>query len=116
MPSSANSTGTEDQFAGDDEKLALRGRICRRIVLTFDSEGRPVKNRHKYTFHSFEHVSGRTIRDLPFSHPRQLADVLPVSGISSEYAHPGSIFKLTFLSDFTPVRIALQPPAEDLSI
>jgi hypothetical protein len=80
IPSSAGSSGIEDHLAEDDEKSLLRGRICRRTVLTFDTEGRPVKNRHKYAFHSFENVHGRTIRDLPFSHPRQLADILPVSG------------------------------------
>lgn len=46
----------------------------------FDTEGKVCKKQHSYTFQAFESVAGRTIRDLPFSHPRQLADVLPVCG------------------------------------
>ncbi|THC94657.1 hypothetical protein EYZ11_005879 [Aspergillus tanneri] len=36
------------------------------------------KKRTIYTFQPFESVAGRTIRDIPFAHPRQLADILPI--------------------------------------
>lgn len=55
------------------------GRRTRRMsVQAFNSTGIPCTNYHNYTFQAFESVAGRTIRDLPFSHPRQLADILPV--------------------------------------
>ncbi|OOQ87225.1 glutamine synthetase [Penicillium brasilianum] len=50
----------------------------RMSVQGFDSTGAACTNHHNYTFQAFESVAGRTIRDLPFSHPRQLADILPV--------------------------------------
>ncbi|KAJ5482815.1 hypothetical protein N7539_006261 [Penicillium diatomitis] len=53
-------------------------RRCRKPVETFDSSGSPYTNYHDYTFQAFESVAGRTIRDLPFSHPRQIAEVVPV--------------------------------------
>lgn len=55
------------------------GRRKRRMsVHAFDPTGTPCTKHHNYTFQAFESVAGRTIRDLPFSHPRQLADILPV--------------------------------------
>lgn len=54
------------------------GRKRRMSVHTFDSTGAPSKKHHNYAFVVFESVAGRTIRDLPFSHPRQLAEILPV--------------------------------------
>ncbi|EPS33380.1 hypothetical protein PDE_08342 [Penicillium oxalicum 114-2] len=53
-------------------------RRCRKSVQTFDSTDSPCTNYHEYTFQAFESVAGRTIRDLPFSHPRQIAEVIPV--------------------------------------
>lgn len=50
----------------------------RMSVQAFDSTGAVCTNYHNYTFQAFEAVAGRTIRDLPFSHPRQLAEILPV--------------------------------------
>jgi hypothetical protein len=55
------------------------GRRKRRMsVQAFDSTGNPCTKQHSYTFQAFESVVGRTIRDLPISHPRQLAEILPV--------------------------------------
>ncbi|KAJ5391414.1 hypothetical protein N7509_006904 [Penicillium cosmopolitanum] len=42
-----------------------------------DSTGNPCTKSHTYTFQAFESVTGRTISELPFSHPRQLAEILP---------------------------------------
>ncbi|PGH09106.1 hypothetical protein GX51_00860 [Blastomyces parvus] len=65
---------------GQDENSSSpsHGRVHERAVYVFDDDGQPKQQRHIYTFHPFEHIVGRTIRDLPFSHPRQLADVLPI--------------------------------------
>lgn len=48
-------------------------------VDAFDLEGKPCKKQHNYSFQAFESVAGRTMRDIPFSHPRQLVDIFPVS-------------------------------------
>ena len=60
------------------------GRRKRRLpVQAVDLKGEQYTKQHNYTFQAFESVTGRTIHELPFSHPRQLADILPVSGDSS---------------------------------
>ncbi|KAL2381065.1 hypothetical protein BDBG_02215 [Blastomyces gilchristii SLH14081] len=65
---------------GQDENSSSpsNGRVQERVVYSFDDDNQPKQHRHIYTFHPFEHIVGRTIRDLPFSHPRQLADILPI--------------------------------------
>ena len=47
-------------------------------VLAVDSKGEQQTKQHNYTFQAFESSSGLTVNELPFSHPRQLADILPV--------------------------------------
>ncbi|KAJ5949567.1 hypothetical protein N7454_001151 [Penicillium verhagenii] len=55
------------------------GRRKRRMsVHSVDSTGGSYVKQHNYTFQAFESVSGRKIRELPFSHPRQLAEILPI--------------------------------------
>lgn len=54
------------------------GRRRRMSVSTFDSSGTHSIKHHTYTFLAFESVAGRTIRELPLSHPRQLAEIIPV--------------------------------------
>ncbi|OJD19662.1 hypothetical protein AJ78_00394 [Emergomyces pasteurianus Ep9510] len=80
---------------GQDENSSLtpNGRIHKRFVYSFDDDGQPKKHRHIYTFHPFEHIVGRTIRDLPFSHPRQLADIIP---ILRQYALLSSLLQKAF--------------------
>ncbi|GFG05294.1 hypothetical protein IFM5058_02349 [Aspergillus udagawae] len=61
------------------EDIAQPGRKRRRTsVQGFDQEGNTCTKHHSYTFQAFESVAGRTMRDIPFSHPRQLADVFPI--------------------------------------
>ncbi|KAF7116694.1 hypothetical protein CNMCM5793_005186 [Aspergillus hiratsukae] len=61
------------------QDMAQPGRKRRRTsVQGFDQEGNPCTKHHSYTFQAFESVAGRTMRDIPFSHPRQLADVFPI--------------------------------------
>ncbi|KAJ5138448.1 uncharacterized protein N7515_003296 [Penicillium bovifimosum] len=70
------------------------GRRRRRIsVHGIDQKGEQYKKQHNYTFQSFESITGRTIRDLPFSHPRQIADILP---ILRQYAVVASLIRKTF--------------------
>ncbi|CAG8906134.1 unnamed protein product [Penicillium egyptiacum] len=60
------------------------GRRKRRMsVHAFDSKGKQYTKQHTYTFQSFESITGCTIRDLPFSHPRQLADILPYAVLAN---------------------------------
>lgn len=54
------------------------GRRRRMSVSTFDASGQHSIKHHTYTFLAFESVAGRTIRELPLSHPRQLAELIPV--------------------------------------
>lgn len=63
--------GTEEPPQADRRKRQIS-------VQAYDSEGKPCKKKHSYTFQAFESVAGRTMRDIPFSHPRQLAEILPV--------------------------------------
>ncbi|KAJ5172969.1 hypothetical protein N7492_005562 [Penicillium capsulatum] len=70
------------------------GRRKRRMsVHAFSSTGVPSPKQHSYTFQAFESIAGRTIRDLPFSHPRQLADILP---ILRQYALLASLVRKIF--------------------
>lgn len=64
---------------GPEEASQLNRKKRTMSVQSVDMEGRPCTKQHSYTFQPFEATGGRTIRDLPFSHPRQLADILPVS-------------------------------------
>lgn len=61
------------------EPLESPERRRKKAVLSFNDKNEPVQKSHGYSFQAFEAVPGRTIRDFPFSHPRQLADIFPVS-------------------------------------
>ena len=63
------STDTSPQFSRKKRRMSVQA---------FDSTGDPCTKQHSYTFQAFESVAGRTIRELPISHPRQLAEILPV--------------------------------------
>ncbi|OAX80220.1 hypothetical protein ACJ72_05453 [Emergomyces africanus] len=80
---------------GQDENSSItsNGRMHKKVVYSFDDDDQPKKHRHIYTFHPFEHIVGRTIRDLPFSHPRQLADIIP---ILRQYALLSSLLQKAF--------------------
>ncbi|CAG8132042.1 unnamed protein product [Penicillium olsonii] len=62
-------------------------------VLAVDSKGEQQTKRHNYTFQAFESSSGLTVNELPFSHPRQLADILP---ILRQYAMLANLIRKTF--------------------
>ncbi|KAB8278976.1 mediator of RNA polymerase II transcription subunit 1-domain-containing protein [Aspergillus minisclerotigenes] len=62
---------------GPEEASQLGRRRRRMAVQSVDQDGKPCTKQHSYTFQPFESVAGRTMRDIPFAHPRQLADILP---------------------------------------
>lgn len=62
---------------GESLETGIRSR--RKSVVSFDAEGQPVQRHHSYTFQAFEAIPGRTLSEFPFSHPRQLTAILPVS-------------------------------------
>ncbi|KAJ5898948.1 hypothetical protein N7495_003692 [Penicillium taxi] len=66
---------------------------CRTSVHGLDSTGQPFTKNHNYTFQAFESVPGRKIYDLPFSHPRQLTDIIP---ILRQYAMLASLIRKVF--------------------
>ncbi|KAL3461008.1 mediator of RNA polymerase II transcription subunit 1-domain-containing protein [Aspergillus heterothallicus] len=78
----------------DHEDPTRTGRKQSRIsVQSLDEDGKPTIKRHSYTFQPFESVGARTVRDLAFSHPRQLADILPTL---RQYAFLSSLIRNTF--------------------
>jgi len=83
VPGWTASSTTEEGVLGSEEPQQLGGKKRKKPVITFDSEGKPVSRQHSYTFQAFEAVAGRTLRDLPFSHPRQLSDIFPVRIVDS---------------------------------
>ncbi|KAL2821187.1 mediator of RNA polymerase II transcription subunit 1-domain-containing protein [Aspergillus granulosus] len=62
-------------------------------VQSVDEDGKPTIKRHSYTFQSFESVGARTVKDLAFAHPRQLADILPTL---RQYAFLSHLIRNTF--------------------
>ncbi|KAL2826127.1 mediator of RNA polymerase II transcription subunit 1-domain-containing protein [Aspergillus cavernicola] len=76
------------------EDTTLSGRRRSRVsVQSFDERGEPCIKQHSYTFQPFESAGGRTIKDIPFSHPRQLADILPTL---RQYAFLANIIRNIF--------------------
>ncbi|OOF95066.1 hypothetical protein ASPCADRAFT_207624 [Aspergillus carbonarius ITEM 5010] len=84
---------------GPEDASQLGRRSRRMAVQTVDSEGKSCTKHHSYTFQPFESVAGRTMRDFPFSHPRQLADILP---ILRQYAFLANLIRSIFSSSFNP--------------
>jgi hypothetical protein len=66
-----------------DETQQTNNKKRAKPVLIIDDSGKATEKQHVYTFQTFEAVVGRKIRELPFSHPRQLADVFPVGSVPS---------------------------------
>ena len=79
ITTSTSTSGQNENAEQGDKQTSAKSRKRQRELYTFDADSQPTKRRHEYKFHTFEQVAGRTLRDLPFSHPRQLADVIPVS-------------------------------------
>lgn len=73
----SGSMDSNDSMAS--ELLEMPEKRRRKAVLSFDEKDEPVQKNHSYSFQAFEAAPGMTIREFPFSHPRQLADIFPVS-------------------------------------
>jgi hypothetical protein len=73
----SRSMDSNDSMAS--ESLEMPEKRRRKAVLSFDEKDEPVQKNHSYSFQAFEAAPGMTIREFPFSHPRQLADIFPVS-------------------------------------
>ena len=71
-------SATDTMGIGTEESPQIDRRKRRMSVEAYDQEGKACKEQHSYTFQAFESVAGRTMRDIPFSHPRQLAEIIPV--------------------------------------
>lgn len=93
LPQEFKMTTYDDLLVSEWSPLSMEAppqlgrRKRRKLVHAFDSAGVPNSKQHSYTFQAFESIAGRTIRDLPFSHPRQLADILPVRLLLSADRH-----------------------------
>jgi hypothetical protein len=71
--------GTTESTSASSDTLESVRRRRQATVLSFNAENEPVQNGHSYSFQAFEAAPGRVIREFPFSHPRQLAEIFPVS-------------------------------------
>ncbi|KAL4811373.1 mediator of RNA polymerase II transcription subunit 1-domain-containing protein [Aspergillus unguis] len=82
-----------EALSAEDPSSHPAWKRSRLSVQGFDEEGKPCVKRHSYTFQPFESAGGRTLKDIPFSHPRQLADILPTL---RQYALLADIIRNTF--------------------
>ncbi|PWY95199.1 glutamine synthetase [Aspergillus sclerotioniger CBS 115572] len=98
---------------GPEDASQLGRRSRRMSVQTIDSEGKSCTKHHSYTFQPFESVAGRTMRDFPFSHPRQLADILP---ILRQYAFLANLIRSIFSSSYKPDEDKIDDQANSLTI
>ncbi|KAL4896786.1 mediator of RNA polymerase II transcription subunit 1-domain-containing protein [Aspergillus ambiguus] len=85
---------------GPDEVSQIGRRRRHLEVEAVGKGGKPYTKNHSYTFQPFESVAGRTIRDIPFAHPRQLADILPTL---RQYAFLANLIRNVFGSPATDV-------------
>ncbi|GKZ77907.1 hypothetical protein AnigIFM56816_001028 [Aspergillus niger] len=98
---------------GPEEASQLERRRRRMSVQSVDSTGKPCTKHHSYTFQPFESVAGRTMRDIPFAHPRQLADILP---ILRQYAFLANLIRSIFSSSYKPDEDKSATPADSSNI
>lgn len=73
-------------------------RVMEKSVTAYDNEGVPTERTHRYTLYTQKTEYGRVIKDIPFSHPRQLVAILPVL---RQWALVGSILQRSFGADGT---------------
>ncbi|EED17723.1 conserved hypothetical protein [Talaromyces stipitatus ATCC 10500] len=72
------SSGMNSNDSMASESLEMPEKRRMKAVLSFDEKDEPVQKNHSYSFQAFEAAPGMTIREFPFSHPRQLADIFPI--------------------------------------
>ena len=71
-------------------------RIVIKTVRSYDSSGDAIEHRHKYTLFPTQPDYGRAIECVPFSHPRQIIEILP---ILRQWALLGSLLRRSFVPD-----------------
>lgn len=74
-------------------------RTTTKTVTSFDSSGNPIEHRHKYTLFPTQSDYGRILDSLPFSHPRQITEILP---ILRRWVLIGSLLRRAFVPDAVP--------------
>ncbi|CRG87562.1 hypothetical protein PISL3812_04580 [Talaromyces islandicus] len=94
--------GTAGSTMASSDTLESVRRRRRTTVLSFNAENQPVQNGHSYSFQAFEAAPGRVIREFPFSHPRQLAEIFP---ILRQYGLLATLIQKLFL----PVKTKVTP-------
>lgn len=72
--------------------------VMERTVTAYDDKGVAMECRHKNTLYTQKTEFGRLIKDIPFSHPRQLVAILPVL---RQWALVCSILQRSFGGDVT---------------
>lgn len=72
--------------------------VTEKEVTAYDHEGVTIERRHKNTLYTQKTEFGRLIKDIPFSHPRQLVAIIPVL---RQWALVGSILQRSFGADVT---------------
>ena len=68
----------------------------RRSITIFDQKGNALSKKHSYTLYTYTKDIGHQITQMPFSHPRQLADMMP---LLRQYALLSNLIKYTFLPE-----------------
>ncbi len=74
-------------------------RTTTKTVTSFDSSGNSIEHRHKYTLFPTQSDYGRVLDSLPFSHPRQIIEILP---ILRRWVLIGSLLRRAFVPDAVP--------------
>ena len=91
-------------------------RIVTKTVTSYNSSGQPTKRKQKYTLFLTQPEYGRVIDSVPFSHPRQIIELLP---IMRQWALLGSLLRRSFVPDpvsETPAKLTKGHPDGDLDL
>ena len=70
-----------------------------RTIRSFDDSGSSTEHKHKYTLFPTQPDYGRVMDALPFSHPRQIIQILPVL---RQWALVGSLLRRAFVPEKLP--------------
>ena len=74
-------------------------RTAAKTIISYDSSGNTIEHRHKYTLFPMQPDYGCIIDSLPFSHPRQIIEILP---ILRQWALLGSLLRRSLVPDALP--------------
>lgn len=74
-------------------------RIVTKTVTSYNSFDEPTNRKHQYTLFLTQPEYGHVIESIPFSHPRQIIELLP---ILRQWVLLGSLLRRSFVSDPVP--------------